>query len=169
MNTFKTSGVTSIAIPKTFRDANYIEVAYDGSPVEWRVSIYGLVIQKNTLLTIKSTEEKFYDIPGGGVEMGEELAVALKREGLEESGHALVPKKPVWTMTDWFYHNDEKKFYRSLQMYWLAESGGVISKPTDTRVAFVDWVDLGELSTLPMYPNVLTALKAIPNYKKLVQ
>jgi len=117
--------------PTHFRDANYGLTEYDGSPVQWRVSIYGIVIRDQKLLVIKSSEENYFDIPGGGVELGEALPDALKREGIEEAGHELRAIRPVWTESDWFYHNGENAFYRSLQIYWLAESVAELEKPTD--------------------------------------
>lgn len=156
-------------IPTHFRDGNYELTEYDGSPIEWRVSIYGIVIQDQKLLVIKSNEEKLFDIPGGGVEFGESLPEALKREGLEEAGHELKAIRPIWTIVDWFYHNSEKTFYRAVQMYWQAESLGEVGNPTDARYGKPTWAPLNELESLPIYPNVLTALESVANTKLLVQ
>ena len=149
-------------IPKTFRDANYNEIPYDGSQVEWRVSAYAVVIENSKLLVIKSDQENFFDIPGGGVNMGEKIVDAITREGLEESGYRLKATQPIATNGDWFYHTDEKKFYRSLQMYWLAQVQEKVGKPTDTRYDDPMWIELDKLDTIQMYPNILTALEAIP-------
>jgi 8-oxo-dGTP pyrophosphatase MutT (NUDIX family) len=148
-------------IPTHFRDANYNEIPYDGSPISWRVSIYGISIKDGTLLVIKNKEEKYYDIPGGGIEMGESFEEALEREGEEEAGWHLSPIKPVWTMIDWFYHNGEKKFYRAIQMFWLAEGYALPSGPTDPRTVDVKLVPLKEVRNLPLYPNVMIALEKI--------
>jgi 8-oxo-dGTP diphosphatase len=149
-------------IPTHFRDANYQEVPYDGSPILWRVSIYGIYIKDGKLLVIKNKEEKYYDIPGGGIEMGESFEEALAREGKEEAGWLLKPVKPVWSMSDWFYHSGEKKFYRSLQQFWLAEGEQLPEGLTDPRTVESRLVPIKEAIKLPLYPNVITALAKIP-------
>lgn len=149
-------------IPFHFRDANYNEVAYDGSPVQWRVSIYGVYIQDSKLLVIKNKEEPFHDIPGGGIEVGESLEQALAREGREEAGWELKPTQPVWTMIDWFYHSGEKAFYRSLQQFWLASGQPLPTGPTDPRTVESRLIPIQEALKLPLYPNVVTALEKIP-------
>lgn len=146
-------------IPTHFRDANHTLVEYDGSEIAIRISIYGVVIKNDSLLVIKSNQEKFYDIPGGGVDFGEDLAQALIREGREEAGVELEPIKPLWETMDWFYYNDEKKFYRTIQLYWLANIVGEIGKPTDPRYGIARWVPLAKLNTLGLYPKILEVLR----------
>jgi 8-oxo-dGTP pyrophosphatase MutT (NUDIX family) len=145
--------------PQKFINANHEMVDYDGSPVEWRVSVYGLVIENDSLLVLKNKNEKFWDVPGGGLEMGEDLADALLREGKEEVGWSLQLIKPLWEAMDWFYHDGEKKYYRSLQLFWLAKGEKLDAAPTDPRTTDVKFVALEELVDLPLYPKVVTALE----------
>lgn len=144
-------------LPTHFRNANYELVPYDGSPVSWRVSIYGLVIENNSLLIIKNADEKYYDIPGGGVKLGETLEQALAREGLEEAGWELTPVKPIWTMSDWFYHSVEKAFYRSLQQFWTAK-GQKVAEPTDGRITEVMQAPFDQFQNYDLYPNLVEVL-----------
>lgn len=146
-----------IDIPKNFRDSNYNIVPYDGSPVQWRISIYGLVIQDDALLLVHHKNEKFYDIPGGGVEMDENLEEALLREGQEEAGWKLIPKQFIYAQSDWFYHAEEKQFYKTMQLYFTA-TGEKVSAPTDERMIFSELVPIKELKNYELYPNIHTAL-----------
>lgn len=150
-----------VNLPTHFRDANYNSVPYDGSEVQWRVSIYGICIQDDKLLLIKNRDEKYYDIPGGGIELDESLEQALARESKEEAGWELLPVRPVLTLTDYFYHFVEKKFYKSLQMFWLAQGKKIIEKPTDDETEEVLLVRLDQIDQYDIYPNVLTALKKL--------
>ncbi|MBP7774964.1 NUDIX domain-containing protein, partial [Candidatus Woesebacteria bacterium] len=67
----------------TFSNANLEPVPYDGSEVTWRVSAYALIIRDGKLLLAKSKHEKFYDVIGGGVDIGETIEEALHREAAE--------------------------------------------------------------------------------------
>lgn len=148
-------------IPKIFRDSNYQDVPYDGSPVTWRVSVYGVCIVDEKILLVNHQDEKLHDIPGGGVELDEELEQALAREGLEEAGWEIKPLRLLFTMSDWFYHMGEKKFYRTLQFYYLVEGKKVLDNPTDPRMVFAELVPLTELSNYKLYPNIERALRQL--------
>jgi len=148
-------------IPDSFRNANYEFVPYDGSPVSWRISIYGIHIVDEELLIIKQINEKYWDIPGGGIEIGESLDEALVRESAEEAGWKLEPTQSVTTILNWLYHEGEKKYYRTVQMYWLATGEKLITGPTEAKTLAVERVPLKELLKYPLYPNVLTALEKL--------
>lgn len=154
-----------VTIPSTFRDANFNEIPYDGSPVQWRVSIYGLCIIENSLLIIKNRKEKFYDVPGGGIEMDESLETALQREGLEEAGYEITPLQPITVLSDWFYHVEQKQFYKSLQMFWLAQAKKVLDKPTEEEIDEVLLVPLSKLSKYELYPQVQAAITTAKEMK----
>lgn len=55
-----------------------------------RVGVRAIIIKKDKLVLVEST--KYHDVkfPGGGVELGEELIAALKREIKEETGYLVV-------------------------------------------------------------------------------
>ena len=146
-------------IPAQFRDSNYQPVEYDGSPVEWRVSVYGICIQDDSVLLVHHNKENFYDAPGGGVELDETLEEALLREGKEEAGWELRPEKFIYAVSDWFYHSDEKKFYRTLQHYYKVTGHKLEQPPTDKRIVFAELVPLAKLSAFKIYPHVENGLR----------
>ncbi len=59
---------------KIFTDANQRVVAYDGSPVTWRISAYVLIIKADQVLLIKNNHEELYNVVGGGIEIGETIS-----------------------------------------------------------------------------------------------
>lgn len=154
-------------IPSVFRNSNYEDVPYDGSPVSWRISVYGVCIQDEKILLVNHKDERLYDIPGGGVEIDEDIEQALAREGLEEAGWQIRPIRLLFTMIDWFYHTNEKKFYRTLQFYYLVEGKKVLDTPTDPRMIFADLVPLAELEKYKLYPNIIRSLQQLAQEKSL--
>lgn len=148
----------TVHIPSHFRDTNYNVVPYDGSPVTWRVSVYGCWVVNQKLLMVKHEDEKYWDIPGGGVEMGETLSEALRREGLEEAGCQWQLHQLFASAEDWFYHQGEKRFYRALQLFALAEGIMPLQAQSETKikqVEFCTWEQVLER----LYPHVFSAIK----------
>lgn len=149
------------SIPSEFRNSNYEMVPYDGSPVHWRISAYGICIIDDQLLLVHHKDEKFYDIPGGGVELEENLDQAFTREGLEEAGWELKMDQFIYAQSDWFYHTEEKTFYKTMGLYFTATGKKTLDKPTDPRMIFSELVPLSDLEKYDLYPNVIKALKMI--------
>lgn len=145
-------------IPEFFNDTNFKQIKYDGSPLEWRIAIYGIYLEEDSVLLVKHKGEEYWDFPGGGVEMGEELDEALLREAKEEAGWEFFPSQPVTTHSDFFYHTAKKKFYRSLQHFSLV-TGKKVSEPTEKNVEQVQFVSFNELDTHPLKPYVAQALE----------
>lgn len=129
---------------KLFLNADHEEVPYDGSPIQWRVSAYAIVIKNDKLLIIKNRLEKLFDIIGGGVELGETIEEALHREALEESGAHIKVGTLVNAVTGWFYHRNGT-FYQTVQLFYTAELIGDLEKPTEKDIEWRDFVSLKEV------------------------
>ena len=91
--------------------------------------------------------------------MGEGVGDALLRESKEEAGWELTREQFVTDHSDWFYHSAEKKFYRSLQLFWLAD-GKKVHEPTEPEIEAVQFVPLNRIDELPLGPSTAAALIA---------
>ena len=142
-----------------FTDANGVEVPYDGSDVSWRVSVYALVVQANTILLVKNKKEKLYDLPGGGLRMDEEIVEAIMREGLEEAGARVRVGPLVDYHQDYFFHKGA--YYRTLLLFFEASLIGSLGVPTDEQMEAAHFYAMDEMRKLPMLDYVK---KTITNY-----
>ncbi len=136
----------------TFTNADQEVVPYDGSPIVWRISAYAYVIKDGRLLIAKNSREKLCDIVGGGIEMGETIQEALQREAVEEAGATISVGKLLDVYQDWFYHH-EAGFCQTIQLFYMAEIIGELSKPTDERTEWTKFVSLDEIGTKYRLPS----------------
>ncbi len=146
---------------RDFRNANLEPVAYDGSEITWRVSVYVLIIQDGKLLVARSKHEKNYDVIGGGIDLGETIEDALTREALEEGGVRIKLGKLLFTAVDWFYHR-KGKFYQTLQLYYQANIVGEVGKASDPDIeetAFVPIEKIGKSVQLAASPTVVASIQ----------
>lgn len=85
-----------------------------------RTSVYGVIKDENGALLVRdrSSDEK-WDIPGGGLEEGEDLMTALRREMLEETKLEIVgePEK-ICEFTEYFYDIDGGKGWESTRHFY---------------------------------------------------
>jgi 8-oxo-dGTP diphosphatase len=67
-----------------------------------RQSVRAIVIKDNSLLAMKRNKfgKQYYTLIGGGVDVGEALEVALRRELQEETGMQVGTIRPVFTEDD---------------------------------------------------------------------
>lgn len=71
-------------------------------PVKFiRLGIKAFIVREDKILIVKEKVKRFgketiiYDVPGGGIDPGEDLEAALKREVMEEVGLQIEIGKPV--------------------------------------------------------------------------
>lgn len=103
------------------------QVAMAKEKPSFRPSVYGLIIHEQKLLVCNTRSTGKYFLPGGGVNIGEQLEEALHREVLEECGVAIEIER--------FYAFEERFFhYNPLQVSWQVLAFIYTAKPLSTEL-----------------------------------
>ncbi|MBB2145001.1 NUDIX domain-containing protein [Pedobacter sp. LMG 31464] len=121
----------------------------------FNVRVYGLLINvKNEVLLSDEHEygQNFTKFPGGGLELGEGLIDALKREFIEECNAEIEVTGHFYT-TD-FYEKSSFNDSQVISIYYLVAATQPLQLPFKTRVFDFDedinqsfrWVNINELS-----------------------
>lgn len=141
-----------------------------------RISANAAIIKDNKILVIEFEDDQglHYNLPGGGVELGESLEMALKRECLEE---AMISVEVSGLLLVWQYIPalENYKFGPRQRLGHIYEchlqEGSVPQMPPqgDRHQIGVKWIDVAQLSSsytqekAPLFPQVgdqlLMALK----------
>ncbi|MEM8863221.1 MAG: NUDIX domain-containing protein [Chloroflexota bacterium] len=71
----------------------------------FRPSTYGIVVHEGKMLLLHNKNSTRLSLPGGGIDLGESNAEALKREFLEETGMHVEVGKLAGQVQDFFYYD----------------------------------------------------------------
>jgi ADP-ribose pyrophosphatase YjhB (NUDIX family) len=108
------------------------------SLLNFRVSIYGILIEKNHLLVQIHPKSSLYNLPGGKIESGEFFLDALVREIKEETGLIVKPTRLRAVKEDFVSFNGTEAFHTILIFYDVVQIGGqlgVFPDQEDSRQA----------------------------------
>jgi ADP-ribose pyrophosphatase YjhB (NUDIX family) len=83
---------------------------------KFRPSVYGVIIRDDSILLAKQIQG--YDLPGGGIELGEATTDALVREVKEETGMDVAVDQLITCEHSFFKGVAETGFYHSIMMYY---------------------------------------------------
>jgi 8-oxo-dGTP pyrophosphatase MutT (NUDIX family) len=89
------------------------------SRLRLRAAVYGVIVHGGKVLLIRSRHGGRYYLPGGGIEVGERIEDALKREVREETGIEVEVEGFVHFCEDFFYYDPGDKAYHSLLFYYV--------------------------------------------------
>ena len=134
------------------------------------IGIYGIVINNNNILLVKKQRGPYigkWDLPGGGIEMGETSIEALNRELLEECGYKAVETKLVNVLNNRvIYVNSENQreeltllsiiYFVTLEQYNHTDKQKIIRDTED--VSDSKWFSLNEMSQVLLTPNAIYAI-----------
>jgi len=131
----------------------------------WRPAVYGIVIEDGKLLMPKQFKTK-YDLPGGGVDIGEDLEKAVVREVKEETGIDVEVVRLAAVKSSIFIDTHSKgeayrgKTYHSILVYYACRKiGGELStdgfdEQEKHYAEVAEWVPIDRLDSLDMPSTV---------------
>lgn len=127
--------------------------------LSFRPSVYAVIIENNKVLLSRQWDG--YDFPGGGVEIGETIEEAIKRETWEETG-VKISLGPIIYCSDAFFKFSfgRNKYKQSILMYYLCrKTGGSLS--TKNLLEYErkytgkpEWIATEKISGIKFYNSV---------------
>lgn len=129
----------------------------------FRPSVYGIAFAGDKVLLSRQWDG--YDLPGGGVELGETLAEAVKREFWEETGFKIEVVMPVYCGTSFFCwpsvsaERPEGLWNCPLTYFLCRVVGGELSDENfeaseRSYINLAEWVSLDKIDQLKFYNSI---------------
>lgn len=124
-----------------------ISISVEG--LYFRPSSYALIVDGSKIALIKSKNGGRYFFPGGGVDLGETMEEALRREVKEETGLEVNQVKLIDCHDVFFEYTPTKETFHSIQFFYfcnvkstdLAENTNV----DDDEAEMPSWVEISSL------------------------
>ena len=115
-----------------------------------RASVYGLVLHEHKILLGEARSTQKYVLPGGGIEKGEPVEDALKREVWEETGIEVEIGEFLHYQTDFFYYDPSDMAFHSFMFFYLCKPITLALNPPEyppeEDLDFPLWADIEQLS-----------------------
>jgi 8-oxo-dGTP diphosphatase len=117
-----------------------------------RTRVSGLLVRDNKILVVEHQkgDKKYYLLPGGGINEGETVELALQREFIEETGLEIEIARLLF-LSDTIYPDKSKQIHH-LIFQVKEDAPNELSVSQDERVKQALWVDYKKLSELEFYP-----------------
>src|SRR3989338_10310267 len=115
----------------------------DGVEAAWRPSVYGLARNEaGDVLMVKPGWNDQWELPGGGLDLGENVLDALKREFFEETGYRceVATEAPIHVLQDRMYLRQKEVFVHTLCLYYLVKLTHELRDTSAMNVEFPDEV-----------------------------
>ena len=128
------------------------------------VGVGAVIVEAGRVLLVQRGAEPLkghWSLPGGLVELGEELANAVAREVREETGLVVEPLEPI-ELLDRIYREDERvRYHYVIADYLCRVTGGELLAASDAdAVRWVEREEWAEESALQLDPITVRVIEA---------
>ncbi|MBZ4682870.1 MAG: 8-oxo-dGTP diphosphatase [Fusobacteriaceae bacterium] len=127
-----------------------------------RVRVAGILVKDDKLLLIqhKKNGKEYWLLPGGGVDFGETMQEALKREFIEETNLNINVNELLFISEA----IDPKGEKHIINFFFKVEYvDGILKLAKEKRLVDLKYIDIDEIDNIIMYPNIK---KQLINYFK---
>ncbi|MCJ7622215.1 MAG: NUDIX domain-containing protein [Anaerolineaceae bacterium] len=114
----------------------------------FRPAVYAVLIEDGKILLVTIRSAKKYFFPGGGVNIGEKLEGALKRELMEETGLEIDILQFLGFKEDFFYYDPTNAAFHGLLFFYLCT-------PKSTQISADDQI-IDDEATKPRWVQIET-------------
>ncbi|MFA6307925.1 MAG: NUDIX hydrolase [Patescibacteria group bacterium] len=140
-----------------------------GKSVNWRISVYALIIKDNKVLTVIPTWNTLFELPGGAVEKNETILEGLKRECYEETGYKINIDAdiPFYLSQENFYNRMSKQFYNSIIMVFKSslfdkkQNKSIINTADGNEISSVNWTPFKQITKSNTHRTIYPAIKKL--------
>lgn len=142
-----------------------MDIRIDSEKEKFKFRVCGLLENNGKFLAVRMQENKFFCLPGGHVEIGEDTEQAVLREMKEELGYEVKINKLVAINQNFFTGSKGENFHE-IAFYYIVNAKNLADmNPNDYDREEIDkgvlkhlefrWFDIEELQTLDFRPAFL--------------
>lgn len=133
--------------------------------LEVRPSVYGLIVHEGQVLLAQATYTQKYVLPGGGIDKGELIQAALKREVWEETGITVNVGAFLHFEEDFFYYDPMDMAIHGYLFYYQCEPLSfdlpTIDYPPEEGLDSSLWVDIDTLTAASFQSHGATIMQLV--------
>ena len=141
--------------------------------VEWRISAYALICSpEGKMLLVQPTWNTKWELPGGGIELGETISAAIARECYEETGYTVATEPmPIAIGERNFYSKLSDQYFQALILVYRGalvnetQHPEVINTIELNEISRVEWVDPVSLNEFNVHPIAWPAIQQYQQYQ----
>lgn len=132
-------------------------VCVDIDSIKFNLRVGGIAIVDNCIMLNREVNQKFWFIPGGRIECGEDSRAAIIREMKEEINQDIDVVKIECMIENFFKTKDAK--YHEIGIYYRINvkglwEGSKYIKDGNGELEY-KWIKLEDLESLKLYPEVI--------------